>query len=146
MQFSIKTQLEKIIDASYRNALQERFNLLSTIVWNRVKLTIRDDSKLAWAYIKGNLGALWTPERVADELAIIYYLYNYTNYADYTLKHQFNVPMSSMHSSEFIQNFINPMKRIEFMFALFPDGRFPTEKTWPWVLEALEIESKLGSV
>ena len=46
--------------------------------------TIRDDSRLVHAFLQGKLSAQWTRDRVVQELCTTFFLYNYTEYPQYS--------------------------------------------------------------
>lgn len=131
--FSIARALERL-PAATRDLTRQRLDTLKAVMRSRVSLEVRDDSKLAWAYARNTLDSTWTAQFVADELALMHFLYNYTNFNQWKSTIQFeHVPNSIRYTGEFFQMFTNPMKRIEFMCTLFANGNFPTNRTWPWV-------------
>lgn len=131
--FSIKSALERL-PSHLKTLTMERLETLCQVVRSRVCLEVRDDSKLAWAYARNTLGPVYSAEFVADELAIMHFLYNYTNFNQWRPTDYFgSIPNSIRHTGEFYQMFVNPLKRVEFMCTLFRNGNFPTNSTWPWI-------------
>lgn len=100
---------------------------------NKINLKLRYDSKLCYCYVNGETGPEWTPERVANECAIMHWLYNFTDYPGIC-------QYADIHESRRIffhskKQFKDHMRRYIYPnikeSMIMKNGGIPT--TWPWM-------------
>lgn len=116
---------------------------------NEILLPLRDDSRLAWAFARNQLGPEWNFCRVIHELALNHYMYNYTNYRAYTndihIQKQVLVNTTfgglperdaKRYTEEFIRDYLLPYRRFIYMINYYTPQEMP--KIWPWLLEAID--------
>lgn len=68
---------------------KEAYNQIVIYVKKIVSLDVRDDSRLVWSFIIGQLPE-WSEEMIATQLACIHYLYNYTDYTHRLQQHPYS--------------------------------------------------------
>jgi len=134
-----------------RSGVQNELTNLSNELMGKYYLTLRDDSRLGWAFATGTLPPEWTRQKVMDEICFMHYLHNYTQY-ETEFKHVIptvkqsienelfaGLPKSSFYSFEYVRKFVIPLFRIRSMLNACPYQNFP--KIWPWVLQHEQDES-----
>lgn len=103
---------------------QIRLAVLQQHLWNTARLDVREDSKLAQAFVSGD--TTFTAAQVAHQLACMHFLYRYTDYL-HSISHVRKIPVAQ-------QNMTKEKIRIETMqrFShLYVDG-------WPWLRDHSE--------
>lgn len=146
--FSLAAALKMIhVPKPQEKKIQHRLRHLAKVLQSRTDLTLRDDSRLAWAYATQTLPQTWTAETVADEIALTTYLHAYTHFTD-TLKE--TVPLAQAEFETKLRNecpaippeeieslaqfytksFIVPLLKLHCLFETHPDGKVPPP--WPW--------------
>ena len=120
------------------NVCAIRLNEFQQKLWNERQLMLRDDSRLVWSFVSGQLPG-WTEAKVMDELCLVQYLHSHT---DYVSKFKCTIPIvklnieqqvfagmdssrASSHAYEYVQKFVIPLYRIQAMFDAHPDHDFP---------------------
>jgi hypothetical protein len=138
-----RVSLKKFLETASEDA-KKRYSEVESCMKEQ-KLEIRDDSRLVQAYLDDVLGKEWNPEKIKNELCVTHYLYNYTEYGNYSSKmfpliakffhDKLNMPWSVAwgHSKKHI---IPMLKYV----ATEQEGGIPT--TWPW-LEATEVVTEI---
>jgi hypothetical protein len=119
-----------------------RLNMFARNLWQRHGLRMRDDSRLVWSLVTDALPAGWTAEKVMNELCLMHYIHNYTNYSrqfkttipivKQNIEQQIfkHMPNASFYAYEYVQKYVIPIYRIRAMMDCHPNQQFPNE--WPW--------------
>lgn len=120
-----------------------RLNALASKLFQERRLQIRDDSRLVWSFVTDTLAPGWDETKVMDELCLLQYIHQYTDYVQQykstipivkqNIEQQIflDSPCASTQAYEYVQKFVIPLYRIQAMFEAHPDGHMPTE--WPWL-------------
>jgi len=137
-------------------AVAERLNQFSEKLMRERRLPLRDDSRLVWSLVTNNLPGGWDETKVMDELCLLQYLHQYT---DYGARYKCTIPIvknnieqqvfakspyASAHAYEYVQKFVIPVYRIGAMLARHPNGDFP--KVWPWIANQQDEQHEQGDL
>ena len=107
--------------------------------------SIRDDSRLVYAFLSKRLTPQWTAERVVHELCLTYYLYNYTDYPAYSKD---ILPLLAKYCNEkagmpyhVAWNHVHKYMVPQFKFvAIERNGGLPS--VWPWMEKNEEVSAE----
>jgi hypothetical protein len=126
-----------------RSEVTTNLTSLSDELFDKYNLTLRDDSRLGWSFVTKSLSSEWTRQKVMDELCLMFYLHNYTDYESQfkhiipTIKQNLEselfstLPKASFYSFEYVRKFVIPLYRIRSILNTCPTQEFPT--IWPWL-------------
>ena len=98
-------------------------------------LTLRMDSKLCYCYVNGQTGPEWDVPRVVHECAIMYWLYNFTNYkerCDFAAFYESRLYFfpSKRDLMSYMRRCVHPLIKETIIRE---NGGVPS--TWPWLEE-----------
>jgi hypothetical protein len=128
--------------------LRARVNTFAQRLYEQRRLHIRDDSRLVWSFVTQTLPEGWDETKVMDELCLLQYIHQYTDYVQQykstipivkqNIEQQvfLGSPFASAQAYEYVQKCVIPLYRIQAMMEAHPDQELPT--VWPWLWDSLE--------
>lgn len=107
-------------------------------------MSVRDDSRLVWRLITGNLPMGWTADRVKHELSWLKLVHEYTNYSSrykcmipFTKRNVeqvlFQGPLASKNAYDFTQQLVVPLFRLKAFGDWIKHGNSFKTGDWPWL-------------
>ena len=120
-----------------------RLKLFANKLFRQAQLECRDDSRLIWSLVNGELSEDWNENKVIDELCVTKYLHDHTNYEN---EYKCTIPVvkqnieqqifseysdSSIKAHEYVQKFVIPLYRIKSILDIHPNGKLASP--WPWI-------------
>lgn len=132
--FSIRTMLE-VLGSDLAPEVHDKLNALRMALRQK-KTRLRDDSVLAWNYANGCLPKSYTFRYVVFELLLMRYLHEFTNYTQvsYELCNSDRFHPLIPRNQDNMRNWLLPLAKYETL----ADAGLP--ETWPWMLEADDLE------
>ena len=116
--------------SDFRRSRDERKNALEDEL-SKLNLSLRYDSRLCSCYISGQTSADWTAALVANECALMHWLYNFTDYEERcrvaaTEESRVGLFHSGRHFADYLKRRVYPTIKER----IIKDSQLDT---WPWM-------------
>ena len=129
--------------SDFRRTRDERKNALQDEL-NKLNLSLRYDSRLCSCYISGQTSADWTAALVANECALMHWLYNFTDYQErcrVAMIEESRVGWfhSGRHFADYLKRRVYPTIKER----IIKDSQLDT---WPWMKKEKEQDNPVLSL